>query len=83
VENETTGLEMEIITLDRETKWYDAWIRWERGSKETYDEEEEEEDAAPLVPPDTYTFRYGNVSVELQGFPAEAEAIWSSTGLTL
>mmetsp|Transcript_20106 Transcript_20106/g.30236 ORF Transcript_20106/g.30236 Transcript_20106/m.30236 type:complete len:262 (-) Transcript_20106:71-856(-) len=72
----------QIQAAAEETKWYDAWIRWERGSKETYDDNCEEDDA-PLVPTDTYSFRYCNVSIELQGFPSDAEAIWSSTGLTL
>jgi predicted nicotinamide N-methyase len=72
-------------TKIKETKWYDAWIRWEIGSKESYnvDNDDEEEDEHP-VPTDTFSFEYGDsISIQLEGFPAESEAVWSSTGLTL
>lgn len=70
---------------ENETKWYDAWVRWERGSKETYnndDDDDDEEEGLP-VPTKKHFFQYGDVSVELEGFHADSEAIWSSTGLTL
>ncbi|CAJ1954877.1 unnamed protein product [Cylindrotheca closterium] len=80
----------------KETKWYDAWIRWEKGSKENYDdddEDEEEDEEPPLIPTDTYHSSYQVpsqnddatpiINLELMGFPSESEAIWTSTGLTL
>lgn len=72
--------------MEKETKWYDAWIRWERGSKETYNEEsDDDDDEDPPIPTDTYSFAYDNntIHIDLKGFPAESEAIWSSTGLTI
>lgn len=71
---------------EKETKWYDAWVRWERGSKETYNdgEEEDEDDQNILIPTKEYEFQYGDdVWIKLSGFHADSEAIWSSTGLTL
>lgn len=46
---------------DDETVWIDAWIRWDRNSKETYtngNEEEDVEEAAKAPPTDTFRFRY-------------------------
>mmetsp|Transcript_10130 Transcript_10130/g.24184 ORF Transcript_10130/g.24184 Transcript_10130/m.24184 type:complete len:339 (-) Transcript_10130:2182-3198(-) len=66
----------------KETKWYDAWIRWEKDDDETY-----EDDEPPLI----RSYRYLSfllpssliINLELRGFPSESEAIWTSTGLTL
>eukprot|EP00980_Cylindrotheca_fusiformis_P006192 scaffold1325_cov95-Cylindrotheca_fusiformis.AAC.3 len=76
----------------KETKWYDAWIRWERGSKEMYNDDDDDDDHPP-IPTETYSFSYmiddeddeekEEIEIELQGFSANSEAIWSSTGLTL
>ncbi|CAB9507424.1 family with sequence similarity 86 [Seminavis robusta] len=74
-----------------ETPWIDAWIRWERDSKEVVaeDEDEDEEQGEPLPPTEQFSFSYqlpGNnddIVLELKGFPSESEQIWNSTGLTL
>ena len=45
---------------------------------------EEDDEEPPPVPTNTYSFSYDdNISIELQGFPADSEVIWTSTGLTL
>ncbi|KAL3935154.1 MAG: hypothetical protein SGBAC_009271 [Bacillariaceae sp.] len=84
-----------ILPQYKETKWYDAWIRWEKGSKETYDDDDDaDDDEPPLIPTDTYHSTYEvpsmdggdtmtTISLQLKGFPSESEAIWTSTGLTL
>lgn len=82
-----------------ETEWVDAWVRWERNSMGTYNDEEEQEDegssSAQLPPPtESYSFPYPNPSsssnanandiiIELKGFHSDSEQIWNSTGLTL
>jgi predicted nicotinamide N-methyase len=83
---------------EKETPWIDAWIRWERDSKDVFDEDEDEDEdeVAPAIPTETYSFRYSIpasedsskgdetvVDIELRGFPSESEQIWNSTGLTL
>ena len=77
-----------------ETPWIDAWIRWERDSKEIYNEEEDVE-LSPGAPTDSFVFRYSGfddrlarkeedfIELELKGFDADSEQIWNSTGLTL
>lgn len=80
----------------KETVWVDAWVRWERNSKEITDEveEEEEEDDEDLPPPtETYTFTYpnpkcgtnddDNITIEINGFHSDSEQSWCSTGLQL
>jgi len=52
----------------KETRWIDAWIRWERGSKEIYNDDEakcDDEDETTrdnddelVTPTDTFSFRY-------------------------
>jgi len=66
-----------------ETKWIDAWIRWERNS-------ESEPDEDPPLPVATHTFRFvhhvvskHSILLQLQGFPSDSEQTWNSTGLTL
>ena len=73
----------------QEIKWYDAWIRWEKGSKEVYNNNDEsgdddnEEDEQPPVPTDTYYYEHGNIQLQIDGFPSDSEVIWTSTGLTI
>ena len=71
-----------------ETRWIDAWIRWERDSQ--HDESDDDEsDNVPPVPTNTFTFGYKgtadqpDIQLELQGFPSDSEQTWNSTGLTL
>ena len=74
-----------------ETPWVDAWIRWERNSFATYnDDEAAGEQADDELPPPTesYVFSYESkngrkVDIELKGFHSDSEQIWNSTGLTL
>lgn len=81
--------------VEKETTWIDAWIRWERDSKETFIENDDEqaEEEAPVLPTETFSFTYPlpssssnnnkNIDLELEGFPSDSEQIWNSTGLTL
>lgn len=87
------------LSDEKETRWIDAWIRWERNSKDVYNSEddgEEENDGALLAPTDTFSFRYPRrpaddgednvrefIDIELRGYPSESEQTWNSTGLTL
>ena len=58
----------EAAASRKETPWIDAWIRWERSSKETYDDnidkgqddcDEDEDESEPLQPPtQSYSFEY-------------------------
>lgn len=73
-----------------ETRWIDAWIRWERNSKDCYgsDDDEEDDDSASVAPTDTFSFHYsteeeGPIDIVLRGYHADSEQTWNSTGLTL
>ena len=80
-----------------ESPWIDAWVRWERNSMETYNDDDQEHDddehEQELPPPtETYTFTYPNpkssesadsITIELRGFDSDSEQIWNSTGLTV
>lgn len=82
---------------DKETKWIDAWIRWERDSKSVYDNDSDgegdgsdDDDSELAAPTDTFSFRYeypgtdrGAVDIQIKGFHFESEQTWNSTGLTL
>jgi predicted nicotinamide N-methyase len=73
----------------KETPWIDAWIRWERDSKEIYvDDDEEEIDNQELHPTDTFSYCFDvgkneQINITLEGFELECEEVWSSTGLTI
>lgn len=74
--------------VEKETPWIDAWVRWERDSKEVLDNHDDDDNDAPASPTDTFSFRYPHnndsfIHMELQGFPPDSEQIWNSTGLTL
>eukprot|EP00537_Pseudo-nitzschia_pungens_P011360 CAMPEP_0172387772 /NCGR_PEP_ID=MMETSP1061-20121228/5022_1 /TAXON_ID=37318 /ORGANISM="Pseudo-nitzschia pungens, Strain cf. pungens" /LENGTH=382 /DNA_ID=CAMNT_0013117507 /DNA_START=149 /DNA_END=1297 /DNA_ORIENTATION=+ len=85
--------------MEKETTWIDAWIRWDRNSKEIIDDDElcaddEQEDRVPPTAefsfeyrlPSTQTNKDGTTNdllLTLKGFPSESEQIWNSTGLTL
>ena len=83
--------------IGTETRWIDAWIRWERDSKHmvTHDDDEDQDghtddsDDEPMVPTDTFSFRYKGsanqpaIDIDLKGFPSDSEQTWNSTGLTL
>lgn len=79
--------------MEQETTWIDAWIRWDRGSKDIIaDEEEEEEDRVPPTAEFSFEYRFptttkdvntNTINLTLKGFPSESEQIWNSTGLTL
>lgn len=80
----------------KETKWIDAWIRWERTTDDDGDEASDGGDdnqTNGFETPDTtetYSFRYTHpddtdqrIDIELDGYKSESEQIWNSTGLTL
>ncbi len=80
--------------MDTETPWIDAWIRWDRNSKDIIDHDDdggdcdcEEEERVP--PTKEFSFAYElpgsnhSLSLTIKGFPSESEQIWNSTGLTL
>eukprot|EP00535_Pseudo-nitzschia_heimii_P009924 CAMPEP_0197177858 /NCGR_PEP_ID=MMETSP1423-20130617/3315_1 /TAXON_ID=476441 /ORGANISM="Pseudo-nitzschia heimii, Strain UNC1101" /LENGTH=278 /DNA_ID=CAMNT_0042627471 /DNA_START=200 /DNA_END=1036 /DNA_ORIENTATION=+ len=85
--------------MEKETTWIDAWIRWDRNSKDVVDEEQNDDfENEERVPPTTsFSFDYKlpargidsstseplNLTLNLRGFPSESEQIWNSTGLTL
>jgi len=85
--------------MEKETAWIDAWIRWDRNSKDIVDEEQiDEVGKEERVPPTTsFSFHYTlparhcdsctceplNLTLSLGGFPSESEQVWNSTGLTL
>lgn len=78
--------------MPAETRWIDAWIRWERTDDDEEEKEEEEQaDETPSPPTDTFSFAYHKTSttptttieIHLQGFPSDSEQTWNSTGLTL
>mmetsp|Transcript_15960 Transcript_15960/g.33379 ORF Transcript_15960/g.33379 Transcript_15960/m.33379 type:complete len:303 (+) Transcript_15960:68-976(+) len=58
---------MQTEEINNETPWVDAWIRWERNSKDLYPDEgneeanEPDEDYADIPPPtESFTFTYPN-----------------------
>lgn len=72
--------------METETTWIDAWIRWDRNSKDIIvDDDEEDQERVP--PTKEFFFDYklhdSNLTLALKGFPSESEQIWNSTGLTL
>jgi len=85
--------------MESETTWIDAWIRWDRNSKDVINGDESDDfDTEERVPPTTeFSFVYRlsdqehdsntsnplNINLTLKGFPTESEQIWNSTGLTL
>ena len=43
---------MATSSAAKETPWIDAWIRWERDSKEVYDQDDDEENDADAGKPE-------------------------------
>lgn len=80
-----------------EVPWVDAWIRWERNSKQEDNSTDNPEssdsddvDNASLPPPtESYTFTYTTagsnirITLKLDGYHSDSEQTWNSTGLTL
>ena len=80
-----------------EVPWVDAWIRWERNSKQEDNSTDNPEssdsddvDNASLPPPtESYTFTYTTpdsnirITLKLDGYHYDSEQTWNSTGLTL
>mmetsp|Transcript_28388 Transcript_28388/g.83503 ORF Transcript_28388/g.83503 Transcript_28388/m.83503 type:complete len:263 (-) Transcript_28388:172-960(-) len=71
-----------------ETKWIDAWVRWERTSYDSDDGDDNDQDSTAVAPTETYSFHYStkreeSIDIELRGFHSDSEQIWNSTGLTL
>ena len=85
--------------MEKETTWIDAWIRWDRNSKDIVDEDQNDDvgDDERVPPTTNFSFDYTlpaqrydscsfaplNLTLNLRGFPSESEQIWNSTGLTL
>ncbi len=72
--------------METERTWIDAWIRWDRNSKDIIvDDDDDEEERVP--PTKEFSFDYKlqdwKLTLALKGFPSESEQIWNSTGLTL
>ncbi|KAL3787369.1 hypothetical protein ACHAWO_000579 [Cyclotella atomus] len=75
-----------------EIPWVDAWIRWERNSK-NYDSHDTDDyvvsqDEEPLPPPtECHNFAYkilnDDITLKIEGFHSDSEQTWNSTGLTL
>jgi hypothetical protein len=90
-----TSLLQLLTTNYKETPWIDAWIRWERDSKDTIDFDDDNDDQESTPPTKTFVFdchlptttSQNNdellCTLTLQGYPSESEQIWNSTGLTL
>lgn len=56
----STSCKSEAI-VETETPWIDAWVRWERNSKQLDSDEsdsDEHDDTPPAVASDTFSFRY-------------------------
>ena len=77
---------------EKETKWTDACIRWEEDELAPQKEEEEEERPFdPFADPDPtqeFSFQFSipggpEISISLNGYKADADESWQSTGLTL
>ena len=69
-----------------EIPWVDAWIRWERNSKQSNNEDDitPESDNDSLPPPtECQTFSYKDISIQIDGYHVDSQQIWNSTGLTL
>jgi hypothetical protein len=80
-----------------EVPWVDAWIRWERNSKQCDDDSnplicdnnsDDDDDDESLPPPtESYDFTHqtpqGEITVKIEGYHSDSEQIWNSTGLTL
>jgi predicted nicotinamide N-methyase len=74
----------------KETVWIDAWIRWERDSKEIYADDDNDDEIVDteLQPTDTFSYCFDvgkneQIHISLGGFELECEEVWSSTGLTI
>ena len=77
----------------KETPWIDAWIRWDRDTHGTDDDDgfndNVENESPPVAATDTFSFHYHgtidqpDIDIELRGFPSDSEQTWNSTGLTL
>ena len=70
-----------------EVPWVDAWIRWERNSKNDHDTDCDLDDESLPPPTESYNFTYKlpneTISLQIEGYHSDSEQTWNSTGLTL
>ncbi|CAJ1930633.1 unnamed protein product [Cylindrotheca closterium] len=83
------------MSATKDKKWTDDSIRWpEDQDKNKENEEEEEEEEGPMDifkdpdPTESFHFKFEvdkleTVEIELDGYKAESDEIWQSTGLTI
>lgn len=87
--NHTLPNKIKMASEAIEVPWVDAWIRWERYLKETYDDVVNVNEESLPPPTDNYTFTYPVpnmseiISLDIKGFQSVSEQTWNSTGLTL
>jgi len=67
----------------KETRWIDAWIRWERDGDASDDDDDDSGLGDPQPAPVDLDFSFGGFSVRLKGYNSDSEAVWNSTGLTM
>lgn len=73
-----------------ETKWIDAWIRWDRADDDNHHEAEEMGEN-PFQTDSSQDFSFSfhredtdkSIQIHLCGYKPESEEAWSSTGLTI
>lgn len=76
--------------MELETTWIDAWIRWDRNSKDIIDEDDFNENKETIPSPTNefaYTFKLPAETklnqLKVHGFSEKSEQCWNSTGLTI
>lgn len=71
---------------EEEVRWVDAWIRWKEDEGQDSGSDEEEPLPDPFredTPTEVFTFDFGEIHLELDGYKEDSDEIWKSTGLTL
>lgn len=77
--------------VSKETKWIDAWIRWNKAEddEDSAEEEERVENPFHIDASKEFSFSFAQqqheeiIQIHLQGYNSESEEAWSSTGLTV
>lgn len=84
---------MDKTSSEEETQWTDDQIRWTEKENKTYARDDDESDGVVDIfrqdPKDSFSFSFPlssekeTIDIELEGYTAESDEIWQSTGLTL